>query len=92
MSQVFFPYPGPGARSFSYRSSLDHSCLSGLVEDICFSRAGWSSVISSNEAGSQPLCESSHHQRVSLLLNGVQLKGLFGKNETPGKTKGNSAS
>ena len=76
MSLVFVPYLGPGTSSFSYRSFLDHSCPSGLVEDICFSRAGWSNVISSNEAGSQLHCESSHHQRVSLLLNGCAAEGI----------------
>ena len=67
MSQVFFPYLGPGCKSSSYRSSL-------LI--------GWFNVISSKEAASHPHCGSLHHQRVCPLLNGVQLKGLFGRNET----------
>ena len=67
MSQVFFPYLGPGCKSSSYRSSL-------LI--------GWFNVISSKEAASHPHCGSLHHQRVYPLFNGMQLKGLFGRNET----------
>ena len=47
VSQVFFPYLGPGCKSSSYRSSL-------LI--------GWSNVISSKEAASHPHCGSLHHQ------------------------------